>query len=94
VDDLRGALGVRVKELRERQGLSQEQLAERADLHVTYISGIERGQRNPGLNILASLAKALRMSLPSLVTDLRPNLRLRARHRGRPPHRARRGSTL
>ena len=90
MDDLRGALGLRIKELRERQGLSQEQLAERADLHVTYISGIERGQRNPGLNILASLAKALKTSLPALVADLRPNVKVKVRDRGRPPNRVRR----
>lgn len=40
MDDLRAALGHRVKELREGLGLSQRQLAERADLDVTYISGI------------------------------------------------------
>jgi transcriptional regulator with XRE-family HTH domain len=91
VDDLRGALGLRIKDLRERLNLSQEQLAERAGLHVTYISGIERGRRNPGLNILASLAKALKASLPTLVTDLRPNVKVRVRERGRPPKRARKG---
>ena len=41
---------------------SQEQLAARADLHWTYISGIERGIRNPGLNIPVRLAKALELS--------------------------------
>lgn len=71
MDDLRAPLGQRVRELRERLRLSQEQLAERADLHWTYISGIERGKRNPGLNILARLARALRVSLPALVTELR-----------------------
>ena len=36
------------------KGLSQEQLAEQAELHWTYISGIERGQRSPTLNTLGS----------------------------------------
>jgi len=84
VDDLRAALGQRVRELRERQKISQQQLAERADLDTTYVSGIERGRRNPGLNTLARLAKALRVSLPVLVTDLRPHVRPKVR-RGRPP---------
>jgi transcriptional regulator with XRE-family HTH domain len=84
VEDLRAALGHRVRDLRERNGLSQERLAERADLHWTYISGIERGKRNPGLNILARLAKALAVSLPVLVSDLRQRPRAKAR-RGRPP---------
>lgn len=91
MDDLRGALGLRIKELRERQGLSQEQLAERANLHVTYISGIERGRRNPGLNNLAGLARALRTPLPSLVSDLRPNVKVKVRDRGRPLRGMRRG---
>ena len=90
MDDFRGALGQRVKDLRERLGLAQEQLAERADLHVTYVSGIERGRRNPGLNILAGLAKALRTSLPALVADLRPNVKVKVQKRGRPPKRGRR----
>jgi transcriptional regulator with XRE-family HTH domain len=84
VDDLRAALGVRVRELRERGGWSQEQLAERAELHVTYVSGIERGRRNPGLSILARLAKGLKLSLPALVMDLRPRSTPKPR-RGRPP---------
>jgi transcriptional regulator with XRE-family HTH domain len=87
VDDLRAALGHRVKELREALDLSQEQLAERAGLHVTYISGVERGRRSPGLNTLARLARALKITLPVLVADLRPQLKLKPRRRGRPPRR-------
>jgi len=87
VDDLRAALGQRVKELREQLRLSQQQLAERADLDTTYISGIERGRRNPGLNSLNQLARALKVSLPELLLDLRPARRLAVR-RGRPRKRA------
>jgi transcriptional regulator with XRE-family HTH domain len=83
VDDLRAALGQRVRELRERLRLSQEQLAERADLHWTYVSGIERGKRNPGLNILGRLARALKVSLPELLTDLRFHGKMK-RRLGRP----------
>jgi transcriptional regulator with XRE-family HTH domain len=50
--------------------LSQERLAARADLHWTYVSGIERGVRNPGLNILVRLAKALELPLSDLVSGL------------------------
>ena len=85
MDDLRAALGQRVRDLREGLRLSQEQLAERAELHWTYVSGIERGRRNPGLNILACLAKALRVTLPALVTDLRPHAPKSKVRRGRPP---------
>ena len=87
MDDLRAALGERVRELREQQGLSQEQLAERSTLDVTYISGIERGRRNPGLNSLNRLAKALKVALPALVTDLRQPRRREIR-RGRPRKRS------
>ena len=81
-----------MRELRERLDLSQEQLAERADLHWTYVSGIERGQRNPGLNILGRLASALSVTLPDLVTDLRASAHVKVR-RGRPRKKARPGST-
>jgi transcriptional regulator with XRE-family HTH domain len=87
VDDLRAALGQRVKDLRERLEWSQEKLAERANLDTTYISGIERGQRNPGLNTLQRLARALGVALPALLSDLRQPRRREVR-RGRPRKRA------
>ena len=70
VHDLRVAFGRRVRELRLNRELSQEQLAERSGLHWTYISGIERGRRNPGLNNLGRLASALSVTLPELLTGL------------------------
>jgi transcriptional regulator with XRE-family HTH domain len=89
VQDFRGDLGRRIRELRERLDISQEQLAERAGLHWTYISGIERGVRDPGLNVLAKLSRALKVSMADLVVDLRPNVRHKAR-KGRPAKRERR----
>jgi len=71
VEDLRPAFGRRVRALRERRGLSQEQLAERAGLHWTYVSGIERGTRNPGLNTLGRLSRALDVPLSRLLVTLR-----------------------
>jgi len=47
-------------------GLSQEELAERADLHPTYISSIERGVRNVSLENISKLALALEISVPAL----------------------------
>lgn len=51
--------GKRVRELRARQGISQEELADRAKVHRTYIGGIERGERNPTVTTIYRLAKAL-----------------------------------
>lgn len=48
-----------VKTERIRQGLSQEQLAEKSELHRTYISFLERGKRNLTLNTVEKLANAL-----------------------------------
>ena len=52
-------LGTNVRRLREAKGWSQEDLAENANLHRTYVSGIERGVRNPSLTIVFKLAAAL-----------------------------------
>jgi transcriptional regulator with XRE-family HTH domain len=67
---MRRAFGDRVRALRLDRRLSQEDLAERAGLHWTYVSGIERGRRNPGLNTLGVLAKALDLSISELLRGL------------------------
>lgn len=55
----RTQFGRRVRELRLARRLTQEQLAQLAVLHPTYVSGIERGERNLGFDNLIKLAKAL-----------------------------------
>jgi transcriptional regulator with XRE-family HTH domain len=60
--DLRKLVGRNVRRLREERGLSQEKLAFEADLHRTYISGVERGARNPTVLVLGQLAKALKVT--------------------------------
>ena len=54
-------LARRVKELRHRAGLTQEQVADGSGLHVTYIAGIEGGRRNPSYLALLALAKGLKV---------------------------------
>lgn len=61
------ALGVAVRELRVARHLTQEELADRAGLHVTYISGIERGLRNASLVNLDRLATGLGVELAALM---------------------------
>lgn len=53
------AFGLNVRRQREARELTQEALAEKASLHPTYVSGIERGVRNPSLLSIARIAKAL-----------------------------------
>ncbi len=60
------SLGLNVRKHREAKELTQERLAERASLDATYISGIERGLRNPGIKNVARLAKALRITTAEL----------------------------
>ncbi len=59
-------LGTVVRKCRTEMGLTQEELASRADLHRTYLADIERGARNVTLRILAKLAKTLHISLADL----------------------------
>ena len=66
-DFVLAALGRNVRHRREARELTQEKLAERAGLDPTYISGIERGLRNPGIKNVAKLAKALGFSTAELL---------------------------
>ncbi len=65
-DTVLAALGQNVRRRREARDLTQEKLAEKAGLDPTYISGIERGLRNPGIKNVAKLAKALGFSTAEL----------------------------
>src|SRR5882724_8201878 len=64
--DLKKEFGATVRDRRTQLGLSQEKLAERADLHRTYISDIERGARNVSLESIEKLASALEVSVAAL----------------------------
>jgi transcriptional regulator with XRE-family HTH domain len=57
---IRWAFGERVRELRRKAGLSQEELATAADLDRSYIGGVERGERNVSLVNIHKIAQALR----------------------------------
>ena len=61
------SFGITLRALRIAAGVSQEELAQSAELHPTYISMLERGIRNPTLDVAARLAKALKLPLPKLI---------------------------
>jgi transcriptional regulator with XRE-family HTH domain len=61
--------GKNVRRLRQQRKLTQEQLAFDAEIDLTYLGGIERGERNPSLLVMARLAEALSVALPRLLTE-------------------------
>ena len=64
------AFGHLVRHKRTQLGISQEELGLRANLDRTYISGVERGVRNPSLTALVSLANGLGISVSVLLENL------------------------
>lgn len=64
------AFGNKVKEERLKLGLSQEELADRAGLHRTYIGMIERAEKNITLLNIEKIAKALKLNIKELFQDL------------------------
>lgn len=62
--------GNRVKRLRQIQGISQEKLADLADLDRTYIHGIESGKRNVSIAVISKIAKAFQITMSELLKEL------------------------
>lgn len=60
-------MAVRIKALRERRGLTQEQLAEKAEISRTYLARLETGRHDPTLSMLEKLAKALKVDVAKLL---------------------------
>jgi transcriptional regulator with XRE-family HTH domain len=65
--DIRARLGSNVRRLREAQGWSQEEYADRAGIHRTYVSDIERGRRNPTVTVVERLAGPLNVAAGDLL---------------------------
>lgn len=61
--EIKKLTGLRIKELRRSKQLSQEQLAERADISSKYLSRMERGTEKPTLDMLIKLSKALEVEI-------------------------------
>ena len=70
--DLRKQVGLNVQRIRKEKGWSQEELGFRAELHRTYISGVERGVRNPTVTVLGQIAKALKVAPGVLLGSNKP----------------------
>lgn len=57
--DVRKRVGTNLRRLRQAKGLTQEELAHQAEIHQTYLSGVEVGKRNPSIAVLDRIAAAL-----------------------------------
>jgi transcriptional regulator with XRE-family HTH domain len=68
--DVRRRVGINLKHYRKERGLSQEALAFECGLHRTYISGVERGVRNPTVLVLEEIASALKVPASKLLEEL------------------------
>ena len=69
MQDIKKRFGKNVRRLRKELGLTQEKVAELAGLHFTYISSIERGERNVSIENVERIARALRIEPQQLLKD-------------------------
>lgn len=67
--DIKQRLGLKIKELRKQKGLSQEKLANLADIDRTYLPTIEKGERNVSIEVVEKLAKALDIKVKDLFDE-------------------------
>ncbi|WP_170316025.1 helix-turn-helix domain-containing protein [Microvirga calopogonii] len=68
MENYKRILGQNLRKAREALQLSQEELAHEIDIDRTYISGIERGVRNPSLDVIAKIAQRLKTTPAALLT--------------------------
>ncbi len=67
--DIRAEFGGRLREIRTAKGISQEALADLAGLHRTYVSSVERGERNVTITTIEKFAGALGVPMSKLMPD-------------------------
>jgi len=69
MSNIKKQLGQKIKELRLKAGISQEKLATKAGLHRTYISDVERGERNVSLMNIRRIASVLNLKPSELFAE-------------------------
>jgi transcriptional regulator with XRE-family HTH domain len=67
MSEIAGLVGDNIRQLRKIRGLSQEQLAFRAEINASYMGQVERGEKNPTIDVLSKIAKALHTPLEDIV---------------------------
>jgi transcriptional regulator with XRE-family HTH domain len=67
--DIKLRFGIKIKELRKQNGLSQERLANMAEIDRTYLPTIEKGERNVSIEVVERLAKALNVKVKELFDE-------------------------
>lgn len=67
--DIKVRFGNKIKELRKIKGLSQERLANMAEIDRTYLPTIEKGERNVSIEVVEKLAKALNVNIKDLFDE-------------------------
>lgn len=72
--DINKALGKILAKHRTIAKISQEELADRAGIHRTYVSQIERGLKSPTLSVLFEVAKSLNTTVSSLIAEVEQNI--------------------
>jgi transcriptional regulator with XRE-family HTH domain len=70
VPDLKVVLGKRIRELRSKNGFSQESFADHCGLHRTYMGGIERGEHNLTIETLMTVSKGLEITMSDLLMGI------------------------
>jgi len=68
IQEQRKLFGMRLRELRVAQGISQEKLGEKADLHRNYVGILERAKQSPSLDTICRLARALKVKPAELLS--------------------------
>lgn len=67
---LKIALGERIRELRNKDGLTLKELASKSSMHYNYLGDVERGTRNPSLENLERIAQGLDVHISALFSNL------------------------